>query len=64
MQGDMVGHTIECGSDEYGRWVHSKLIAKDEIVITVITAYQPCKVCKKHANTTYHQQVAQLQQAG
>eukprot|EP00957_Ditylum_brightwellii_P073261 5568782-Ditylum_brightwellii.AAC.1 len=64
MQGNMVGCTIECGSDEYGRWVYSKLATKDERVITVITAYQPCKVSKKHGNTTYHQGVVQLQQAG
>eukprot|EP00957_Ditylum_brightwellii_P178585 13603550-Ditylum_brightwellii.AAC.1 len=64
MQGDMVGCTIECGSNEYGRWVYSKLAAKDERVITVIVAYQPCKVSKKHGNTTYHQQVATLQQEG
>eukprot|EP00957_Ditylum_brightwellii_P114221 8708201-Ditylum_brightwellii.AAC.1 len=51
----MVGCVIKSGSDEYGRWVYSKLVAKDEGVITVITAYQPCKVSKKHGNTTYHQ---------
>eukprot|EP00957_Ditylum_brightwellii_P190511 14501359-Ditylum_brightwellii.AAC.1 len=43
IQGDMVGRVIKSGSDEYGRWVYSKLAAKDKRVIAVITAYQPCK---------------------
>eukprot|EP00957_Ditylum_brightwellii_P083730 6363987-Ditylum_brightwellii.AAC.1 len=63
IQGDMVGGVIKSGSDEYGRWVYSKLAAKDKRVILVITAYQPCKASKKHGNTTYHQQLVQLQQA-
>eukprot|EP00957_Ditylum_brightwellii_P041724 3159947-Ditylum_brightwellii.AAC.1 len=63
IQGNMVGHVIESGSNECGRWVYSKLAAKDERVSMVITVNQPCKVTKKHSNTTYHQQVVQLQQA-
>eukprot|EP00957_Ditylum_brightwellii_P202926 15332447-Ditylum_brightwellii.AAC.1 len=31
-------------------------------MITAITLYQPCKVTKKQGITTYHQQVALLQQ--
>eukprot|EP00957_Ditylum_brightwellii_P203757 15336077-Ditylum_brightwellii.AAC.1 len=41
-----------------------KFVAKNNTVITVITAYQPCKVIKKQGITTYHQQVAFLQQDG
>eukprot|EP00957_Ditylum_brightwellii_P151673 11550577-Ditylum_brightwellii.AAC.1 len=63
-QGDIVGRIIESSSDEYGQWVYTKFTTSDECVVTVITAYQPCKVSKKHSMTTYHQQVAQLQQEG
>eukprot|EP00957_Ditylum_brightwellii_P032308 2447520-Ditylum_brightwellii.AAC.1 len=58
----MISCIIDTGGDEYGQWVYSMLAAKNEQVITVVTAYQPWKVRKKHGNTTYHQQVAQLQQ--
>eukprot|EP00957_Ditylum_brightwellii_P132466 10101794-Ditylum_brightwellii.AAC.1 len=56
IQSDMVGSVIKSGSNEHGRWVYSKLAAKDKRVITVIMTYQPCKGSKKHGNTTYHQQ--------
>eukprot|EP00957_Ditylum_brightwellii_P175087 13330913-Ditylum_brightwellii.AAC.1 len=63
-QGNLTGRIIEKGADTYGRWVYTKLAAKNNTVITVITAYQPCKVTKKQGITTYHQQVALLQQDG
>eukprot|EP00957_Ditylum_brightwellii_P066917 5078772-Ditylum_brightwellii.AAC.1 len=50
IQVDIVGHVIESGSNEYGRWVYSKLAAKDKRVFTAITAYKQCKVSKKHGN--------------
>eukprot|EP00957_Ditylum_brightwellii_P185360 14114199-Ditylum_brightwellii.AAC.1 len=43
IQGDMVGCIIDTGGDEYGQWVYSKLAAKNEQLITVVTVYQPCK---------------------
>eukprot|EP00957_Ditylum_brightwellii_P165517 12601102-Ditylum_brightwellii.AAC.1 len=43
IQGDMVGRIIYTSSDDYGQWVYNKLAAKNEQVITVVTAYQPCK---------------------
>eukprot|EP00957_Ditylum_brightwellii_P126416 9636703-Ditylum_brightwellii.AAC.1 len=49
IQGNMVGCIIESSSDEYGQWVYSKLAAKDERVIMVITVYQPSKVSKNMA---------------
>eukprot|EP00957_Ditylum_brightwellii_P026262 1986676-Ditylum_brightwellii.AAC.1 len=49
IQGNLVGCVIESGSNEYVRWVYSKLAAKDERVIMAITAYQPCKVSKNMA---------------
>eukprot|EP00957_Ditylum_brightwellii_P163660 12460541-Ditylum_brightwellii.AAC.1 len=45
-----------------GCWVYSKFAASDNGVITVVTAYQPCKPSKMTGTTTYHQQVAMLQQ--
>eukprot|EP00957_Ditylum_brightwellii_P145102 11051705-Ditylum_brightwellii.AAC.1 len=33
IQGKMVGHVIKSGSNEYCRWVYSKLAAKDKRVI-------------------------------
>eukprot|EP00957_Ditylum_brightwellii_P184195 14029905-Ditylum_brightwellii.AAC.1 len=62
IQRDMVGCIIDTGDDDYGQWVYSKLAAKNKQVITVVMAYQLCKISKKNGNTTYHQQVAQLQQ--
>eukprot|EP00957_Ditylum_brightwellii_P088060 6708329-Ditylum_brightwellii.AAC.1 len=61
-QGDVVGRIIDSGSDKYGQWVYTKFAARDECVVTVITAYQFCKVSKKHVTTTYNKQVVQLQQ--
>eukprot|EP00957_Ditylum_brightwellii_P068430 5195688-Ditylum_brightwellii.AAC.1 len=60
VQGDIVGQIIESGQDKIGRWVYTKLAAKN----TNITAYPPCKVSKKNGIMTYHQQIAMLQQAG
>eukprot|EP00957_Ditylum_brightwellii_P181641 13836686-Ditylum_brightwellii.AAC.1 len=63
-QGNLVGQIIEKGVDKYGHWVYTKFATKNNTVITSITAYQPCKVTKKQGITTYHQQVALLQQDG
>ena len=63
-QGNLTGYIVAKGADKYGRWVYTKFAAKNNTVITVITAYQPCKVSKKQGITTYHQQVAMLQQDG
>eukprot|EP00957_Ditylum_brightwellii_P183991 14015380-Ditylum_brightwellii.AAC.1 len=60
-QGDIVGRIIKSESDEYGRWVYTTFAASDECVVMVITAYQSCKVNKKHGTMSYHQQGAQLQ---
>eukprot|EP00957_Ditylum_brightwellii_P016502 1240161-Ditylum_brightwellii.AAC.1 len=63
-QGSLTGQIIEKGTDKYGCWVYTKFAAKNNTVITVIAAYQLCKVTKKQGITTYHQQVALLQQDG
>eukprot|EP00957_Ditylum_brightwellii_P199702 15223570-Ditylum_brightwellii.AAC.1 len=63
-QGDVVGQIIESGQDEMGQWVYNKLAAKNYKIITIMNAYQPCKVSKKNGIMTYHQQIAMLQQAG
>eukprot|EP00957_Ditylum_brightwellii_P011393 861322-Ditylum_brightwellii.AAC.1 len=44
VQGDVVGQIIEGSQDEIGRWVHTRLTAKNDKIITIITAYQPCKI--------------------
>eukprot|EP00957_Ditylum_brightwellii_P155932 11869613-Ditylum_brightwellii.AAC.1 len=44
VQGDIVGQIIESGQDEMGQWVYAKLAAKNDKIITIITAYQLCKV--------------------
>ena len=63
-QGNLTGRIIAKGADKHGCWVYTKFAAKNNTVITVITAYQPCKVSKKQGITTYHQQVAMPQQDG
>ena len=63
-QGNLTGCILAKGANKYGRWVYTKLAAKNNTVITIITAYQPCKVSKKQGITTYHQQVSMLQQDG
>eukprot|EP00957_Ditylum_brightwellii_P083662 6359457-Ditylum_brightwellii.AAC.1 len=63
-QGDLTGQIIAKGADEYGLFVYTKFATKNNTVITVITAYQSCKVSKKQGIMTYHQQVAMLQQDG
>jgi hypothetical protein len=63
-QGDLTGRIVAKGADKYGRWVYTKFAAKNNTVITVLTAYQPCKILKKQGITTYHQQVVMLQQDG
>eukprot|EP00957_Ditylum_brightwellii_P037849 2862684-Ditylum_brightwellii.AAC.1 len=55
---------IEKEVDNYGCWVYRKFAARNNTAITVITAYKPCKVTKKQGITTYHQQIALLQQDG
>eukprot|EP00957_Ditylum_brightwellii_P158962 12099155-Ditylum_brightwellii.AAC.1 len=61
-QGDFLTQKITEGKDYMGRWVYSKLAASDNRVITVVTAYQPCKPSKIMGTTTYHQQVVMLKQ--
>eukprot|EP00957_Ditylum_brightwellii_P049051 3721523-Ditylum_brightwellii.AAC.2 len=63
-QGNLVGQIIKKGADKYGHWVYTKFAAKNNTVITSITAYQQCKVTKKQGITIYHQEVALLQQDG
>eukprot|EP00957_Ditylum_brightwellii_P079649 6056622-Ditylum_brightwellii.AAC.1 len=62
-QGDAVGRIVDSRSDKYGQWVCIKFAARDKRVVMIIRAHQPCKGSKKHGTTTYHQEVAQLQQA-
>eukprot|EP00957_Ditylum_brightwellii_P185241 14105823-Ditylum_brightwellii.AAC.1 len=64
VQGDLVGQIIESGQDEMGQWVYTKLAAKNDKIITIIMAYQPCKVSKKNGIMGYHQQITMSQQAG
>ena len=54
-QGDFLTQKITEGKDHMGRWVYSKFAASNNRVITVITAYQPCKPSKMTGATTYHQ---------
>eukprot|EP00957_Ditylum_brightwellii_P170366 12967470-Ditylum_brightwellii.AAC.1 len=64
IQGNLTARVAKQESDWYGRWVLTKFAARNGKLITVITAYQPCKVTKKQGVTTYHQQVASLKQDG
>eukprot|EP00957_Ditylum_brightwellii_P145540 11081901-Ditylum_brightwellii.AAC.1 len=64
VQGDVVGQIIESGQDEMSWWDYTKLEAKNDKIITIITAYQLCKVSKKNDIIAYHQQITILQQAG
>eukprot|EP00957_Ditylum_brightwellii_P064544 4897895-Ditylum_brightwellii.AAC.1 len=44
IQGDVVGQIIERGQDEMGLCVYTnKFAAKNDKIITTITAYQLCK---------------------
>eukprot|EP00957_Ditylum_brightwellii_P001208 94844-Ditylum_brightwellii.AAC.1 len=45
-----------------GRWVYMKYAAKNDRIVTVVTAYQVCKSRIKIGTTTYHQQVVMLEQ--
>eukprot|EP00957_Ditylum_brightwellii_P151264 11518328-Ditylum_brightwellii.AAC.1 len=60
---DYIGWIIESGQDDMGWWVYVKFAARNNVIVTIITAYQPCKVSKKNGTMAYHQQVAMLQQA-
>eukprot|EP00957_Ditylum_brightwellii_P019210 1448158-Ditylum_brightwellii.AAC.1 len=64
IQGNLTARVVEQESDRYGRCVLTKFAARNGKFITVITAYQPCKVTKKQGVTTHHQQVALLKQDG
>eukprot|EP00957_Ditylum_brightwellii_P061353 4656694-Ditylum_brightwellii.AAC.2 len=44
VQGDIVGQMIESGQDKIGWWVYTKLAAKNNMIITIIMAYQLCKI--------------------
>eukprot|EP00957_Ditylum_brightwellii_P109448 8347762-Ditylum_brightwellii.AAC.1 len=61
-QGDFLSQKITESKDSMGRWVYSKFAASDKGVITVVTAYQPCKQSKIMGTTTYHQQVVMPKQ--
>eukprot|EP00957_Ditylum_brightwellii_P193842 14760753-Ditylum_brightwellii.AAC.1 len=64
IQGNLTARVVEQDSDPYGQWVLTKFAARNGKFITVIAAYQPCKVTKKQGVTMYHQQVALLKQDG
>eukprot|EP00957_Ditylum_brightwellii_P015332 1154215-Ditylum_brightwellii.AAC.1 len=50
------------GRDPMGSWIYTKYAAMSKRVVTVVTAYQPCKSSSKTRTTTYHQQVVMLKQ--
>eukprot|EP00957_Ditylum_brightwellii_P182606 13909439-Ditylum_brightwellii.AAC.1 len=60
-QDNLTAKVVEQESDS---WVLTKFAARNSKFITIINAYQPCKVIKKQGVTTYHQQVALLKQDG
>eukprot|EP00957_Ditylum_brightwellii_P193549 14738877-Ditylum_brightwellii.AAC.1 len=60
IQGSLTVRVVKQETDQYSRWVLTKFAARNGTFITVITAYQPCKVTKKQGVTTFHQQVALL----
>eukprot|EP00957_Ditylum_brightwellii_P038158 2885071-Ditylum_brightwellii.AAC.1 len=64
IQGKLTARVVKQESDQYIRWILTKFAARNGKFITVITAYQPCKVTKKQGVTTYHQQVTLLKQDG
>eukprot|EP00957_Ditylum_brightwellii_P192739 14675794-Ditylum_brightwellii.AAC.1 len=64
IQGNLTARVVEQESDRYGRCVLTKFATRNGKFITVIIAYQPCKVTQKQGVTTYHQQVALLKQDG
>ena len=53
------GRICQQGSDRYGRWSWMRLQSKDQKIILLITAYQPCKhPTNKIGITAFHQQEA------
>eukprot|EP00957_Ditylum_brightwellii_P030368 2300274-Ditylum_brightwellii.AAC.1 len=50
----VVGWIVESSQDEIGQWVYTKLAAKNDTIVTVITVYQLCKVSKKNVIMAYH----------
>eukprot|EP00957_Ditylum_brightwellii_P092567 7049328-Ditylum_brightwellii.AAC.1 len=61
-QGDMVGRKIMEGRDSMGRWVYTIYAAKNDRIVTVVTAYQVFKSSNKTGTMMYHQQVVMLKQ--
>ena len=57
-QGNINARKIEQGGDKFGRWSYMKLSAPHAQVITIVTAYKPCKVMSATGTTAYHQQLA------
>eukprot|EP00957_Ditylum_brightwellii_P124531 9490837-Ditylum_brightwellii.AAC.1 len=53
---------IDQGGNKYGCWSYIEFTAAENKIITINTAYQPCKPTKGTGTTMYHQQLA-LKQA-
>eukprot|EP00957_Ditylum_brightwellii_P142641 10868157-Ditylum_brightwellii.AAC.1 len=61
-QGDIISRKILDRSDPLGQGVYTKYATKGNKIATVVAAYQPCKASKVTGTTTYHQQIAMLNQ--
>eukprot|EP00957_Ditylum_brightwellii_P119945 9153970-Ditylum_brightwellii.AAC.1 len=60
-QGKISSRKIDQGCDQYECWSYIKFTVAENKIITIITAYQPCKLTEGTKTTMYHQQLA-LQQ--
>eukprot|EP00957_Ditylum_brightwellii_P012881 973182-Ditylum_brightwellii.AAC.1 len=61
-QRDIIGQKSMDGSDPPGQWVYTKYTTKEDKIVTIVAAYQPCKASKLTGTTTYYQQIAMLKQ--
>eukprot|EP00957_Ditylum_brightwellii_P052825 4004614-Ditylum_brightwellii.AAC.1 len=61
-QGGIAGRRIMEGRNSMGRWLYTTHATKNDMIVTVVTAYQTCKSSSKTGTITYHQQVVMLKQ--
>jgi len=63
-QGSILGRLVDSGKDEMGRWSYQKFAGRNNIIVTVIAAYQVCQknVSHKGRYTAAAQQESLLRQ--